>query len=178
MNKGKLVIIVGCMLSGKTTKLISIAQDLIKNGKKVGIFHPAIDTRYKLNAISSHAGGSMESHALSLNTKHIEKGDLQVAIIDEVHFFNENILEAIEGLLNEGVDVYIGALNKDYLAKPFATVEKVLPLVDKKIELKARCSVCQQPAEFSYRTTASKDLFFIGGAESYEPRCGKHYNHV
>ncbi len=176
MEKGKLTVILGCMFSGKTTKLIEITQDLLRQSKKVGIFHPIIDTRYKVNAINSHAGNSIDSQALDLNTAHIPTKGMEVVVIDEVHFFNDSIVHAIEELLNAGVDVYAGGLNKNFLAQPFATVEKILPLADKKIELYAKCSVCDRPAEFSYRKTTSQDLFVIGGAESYEPRCAEHYN--
>ena len=175
-KQGKLTIIFGCMFAGKTTRLIAIIQELIANGKKVEIFHPEIDTRYGLNAITSHEGVVLKSRALSLDTFHITEGDMQVAVIDETHFFRENCYTVIAELLREGVDVYIGALNKDYLGHPFPIVEKLLPLAREIEQLYARCSICGQSADFSYRTSGATSLFVVGGAESYEPRCALHFS--
>ena len=81
--KGKLTVITGCMFSGKTTKVITLAQEAIKSGKQIAIFYPEIDTRYTKNYITSHDMIQLPSKALPIDVTTIDPQDAELILLDE-----------------------------------------------------------------------------------------------
>lgn len=177
MQKGKLTVIYGCMFAGKTTKLIEDVNALLAKGIKVAVFHPVIDTRYKLNAIAAHNGESHESQALDLDIKHIEKDGYKAVALDEMNFFSDSVIIAIKELLKAGIDVYVAGLDNNYLGEPFPVVQKLMDMADEKIELFAKCNICGKPAMYTFRTVKNDALIVVGGTDMYEARCKEHFKY-
>jgi thymidine kinase len=49
-------------------------------------------------------------------------------------------------------------------------------LATERVELSAKCAVCQQEAHYTYRTIDSTDLVLVGHNDTYESRCETHWN--
>jgi len=179
--KGKLTVITGCMFSGKTTRVIALAQSALQNGKEIEIYYPEIDARYSKNYITSHDSLQLPSKALPLDILFIDAGDKELVFIDEVQFFKFTIVQAITAMLEKGIDVVASGLDTNYRAEPFGSVPDLTTMADEVIMLEARCVVCQRPATFTQRVVgdhfASKDdkTIVVGGEEMYEARCAKHF---
>lgn len=171
MKKGALTLITGCMFAGKTTKLIQLANQFKKENKQFQIYYPAIDHRYKQDQITSHNQIGFPSRPLSVGTKAINPKEFQVVIIDEIQFFEDFIIQAIQKLTKNGVEVIVSGLDKDFRGEPFSTTQQITKIANKIIHLTAICSVCQKFATFSQRVSASEKLVLIGGEETYQPRC-------
>jgi thymidine kinase len=177
MKKGLLIVITGCMFSGKTTKLINLAQKAIHEGKNIDVFYPEIDTRYRKNYITSHDKLQLNSTPLPITIEAILDTGKNIIFIDEVHFFQTGIIAAIEKLLHEGVDVVIGGLDRNFRAEAFPITEALMKFADQIIVLKAKCNICSKDATYTYRVNAKKDdaTIVVGGADMYEARCHEHY---
>jgi thymidine kinase len=165
------------MFSGKTTKLIHFARKAISEGKHIEVFYPEIDIRYKKDHIVSHNELSYPSKPLPLHVEIIPYVDCDAIFIDEVQFFQTGIMSAIEKLLQAGIDVVVGGLDKDYRAKPFGSVPALMAMADEVIELMAKCNICGKDATYTFRVNAKQDdeTIVIGGTDLYEARCEQHY---
>lgn len=177
MKKGKLTLITGCMFSGKTTRVIAMAQEAVALNRNIEIYYPEIDTRYTKNYITSHDALQLPSKSLPIDTTSIVSDDKEVIFIDEIHFFKPEILHAIERLVDEGIDMIVSGLDKNFRGEGFGIVPDVMTMADEVITLEANCVVCQKPATFSQRVVgdhfASKEdkTIVIGGQDLYEARC-------
>jgi thymidine kinase len=177
MPKGMLILITGCMFSGKTTRLIHFANKALDDGKKIEIYYPEIDTRYGENHITSHDGVKLLSKALPVNISAIPYVGEQVIFIDELHFFGNGMVAAIDELQQKGVDLIVSGLDTDYRNKPFGIMPAVMHLADEIIQLKAKCTICGNDATYTFRKDAKKDdeTIVVGGTDLYEARCEEHY---
>lgn len=179
--KGALTVITGCMFSGKTTRVITLAQEAVAHGEKIEIFYPEIDTRYTKNYITSHDAIQLPSKALPIDVADIDPENKQLIFLDEIHFFKETIVGAIQKLLDTGVGVVASGLDKNFRGDPFEITKKLISIADEVIVLEAHCVVCQKPAMYSQRIVgdhfASKDdkTIVIGGEDMYEARCSEHF---
>ncbi|MBP9718992.1 MAG: thymidine kinase [Candidatus Levybacteria bacterium] len=179
--KGKLTVITGCMFSGKTTRLILLAQEALAIGKKIEIFYPEIDNRYTKNYITSHDMLQLPSQALPLDVTRIDAHDKEVVFIDEVQFFKPTIIGVIEKMREQGIVVIASGLDTNYRAEPFGSVPDLMTMADEVVTLHARCVVCQKDATRTQRVVgdrfAKKDdkTIVIGGEDLYEARCVEHF---
>lgn len=181
MAKGKLTLITGCMFSGKTTNVIILAQKALEERKSIEIYYPEIDTRYTKNYITSHDWIQLPSKALPIDTVSMNIEGKEVIFLDELHFFKDTILKAVDEVVAGGVDVVVSGLDKDFRGDQFPITKELIKKADEVIRLEAKCVVCQKPATFSQRIVgdhfASKDdkTIVVGGEEMYEARCAEHF---
>src|SRR5690606_20256381 len=92
----------------------------------------------------------------------------RLVAIDEAQFFNKAFISEIRRVLNKGIDVVAGGLDKDYLNRPFGLMDTLIQDADEKNQLFAKCEQCGADAEFSYRKSDNKVLVLIGHKEYYE----------
>jgi thymidine kinase len=177
MQKGKLTVITGCMFSGKTTRLITLAQQAKENGKRIEIFYPEIDTRYTKNYITSHDMVQLPSTPIPITTNLIRGEGKDIVFLDEIHFFKDSIIAAIKDTLSKGIAVTVSGLDTDFRGNPFLLTKQLQDNADEVIYVKAICVVCQKEATRSQRVIgdhfAKKDdkTIVIGGEDMYEARC-------
>jgi thymidine kinase len=171
LQKGKLEIICGSMFSGKTKELITRAQNAITAKKKVIVFKPKIDNRYNSDVIISH-----DSETINCKTVDTAKQILSlsknydVVAIDEIQFFNPQIIDTCIDLINKGKRVIGAGLDIDYLGNPFGSVPQLLAIADEIKKFNAKCK-CGNLAYISYRLAKEKSQILIGEKQEYEPRC-------
>jgi len=174
--RGSISAFVGCMFSGKTTKLLHRLDDL--SITDFVVCKHIIDDRYRADAIVSHGGKSCEAVSVQSAQEILStvKPDTQLVAIDEAHFFDESLVEVVESLYARNVDVLFTALDRDSWGRSFVVVEKLCAIADETIVLQATCAKCQKPADRTQRLTPIIDGCMVGGAESYEPRCQSCWN--
>lgn len=178
---GYVEVITGCMFAGKTEELIRRINVLEFAKKKVLVFKPLIDNRYSENAIVSHAG----SQATSINAKDarevysycIQHPEYDVIAIDEVQFYDEDIILVIEELAKMGKRVMVAGLDTDFRGEPFGVMPKLLTMAEFVTKLTAVCVQCGSPATRTQRLVNDKPakysdpIIMVGAAEAYEARC-------
>ncbi len=182
---GYVEVISGCMFAGKTEELIRRIKVLEFAKKNVLVFKPAIDNRYSDTKVVSHAGGSVESFVVSDARSILDfiKDDTDVVAIDEVQFFEEDILLVVDYLAKKGIRVMAAGLDTDFRAEPFGVMPQLITQAEFVTKLTAVCVKCGAPATRTQRIVNGKPARFtdpiimVGAAESYEARC-RHCHEV
>lgn len=169
---GWIEVVVGSMFSGKTEELIRRLRRAQIANQKVGIFKPAIDTRYSETEVVSHAGASIPSQAVTSSQQILLlAGDVKVVAIDEAQFFDAGIVNVAMELANSGVRVIVAGLDMDYTGKPFGPIPAILANAEFVTKVHAICQKCGSLANYSFRKAAVASQVLLGEKDSYEPRC-------
>lgn len=170
-DSGHILLIYGCMFSGKTTELIRRLEGL--GAEEVAAFKHAIDRRYRTDAIVSHGGLAIAAQALAMAEEmpmHVAPG-VRVVAIDEAHFFGDALVAVIGELARAGKRVVVTALEPDSWGRPFRVVAALRRVADDVVFRTATCARCGATADRTQRLTPIMNGQLVGGAESYEPRC-------
>ena len=177
MNIRDFTLISGCMFSGKTTKLIEFyAGSICDDFEKIAI-KPLLDTRYAPHLINAHSGLQLPGHRVSkpeeINT--IVGDSHREVYIDEVQFFHPHIYQVIIDLYISGKRIYAAGLDRDSNGDTFGAMAELKTLAGEFIYLKAKCQVCGNPAEYTFRKAESTSQVLVGHADLYEARCQIHW---
>lgn len=178
-REGWIEVICGCMFAGKTEELIRRINVLSYARKNILVFKPKIDDRYSTTGIASHAGSKVPCIVISeakeiLN--HVNY-DTDVVAIDEVQFFDEDVVDICEYLADSGLRVMVAGLDKDFRGEPFGVLPDLLTRAEFVTKLTAVCAKCGAPATRTQRIINGKPASFndpivlVGAKEAYEPRC-------
>lgn len=178
-REGWIEVICGCMFAGKTEELIRRINVLSYARKNILVFKPKIDNRYSTTEIASHAGSKVPCIVISeakeiLN--HVNY-DTDVVAIDEVQFFDEDVVDICEYLADSGLRVMVAGLDKDFRGEPFGVLPDLLTRAEFVTKLTAVCAKCGAPATRTQRIINGKPASFndpivlVGAKEAYEPRC-------
>ena len=108
------------MFSGKTEELIKQLKEANLANQKTLIVKPKIDSRYEKNKIVSHNNTSLDCMPID-SSKEIIKlvQDVKVVGIDEAQFFDSNITDVCQKLIDKGIQVIVAGLDMDYKKNPF-----------------------------------------------------------
>jgi len=169
---GWIEVICGAMFSGKTEELIRRIRRAKIAKQKVGIFKPAIDTRYHHEDVVSHNANSIPSVPVA-NAANILPlaAEYEVVGIDEAQFFDEQLPQVATTLANQGKRVIIAGLDMDYQGKPFGCMPELMAIAEFVTKVHAICVRCGALASYSFRKVAAADTILLGETDSYEPRC-------
>ena len=182
-KKGYLEVICGCMFAGKTEELIRRIKVLEFAKKKILVFKPAIDDRYSKTKVVSHAGSSTESIVISSAEEILDyvKEDTDVVAIDEVQFFDHDIIYVCNELCARGIRVMVAGLDTDFRAEPFGPMAELITSAEFVTKLTAVCTKCGAPATRTQRlvngapASYNDPTILVGAAEAYEARCRHCY---
>jgi len=180
MNNYKFELIAGPMACGKTEELMRRIRRAKIANKKVQIFTPTVDTRSKMNHIESRNGLTQMAIVVKDSNELLSLIDMNDNIIgiDELQFFDDNIINVIKKIISLKIKVIAAGLDLDFKGDPFGSMSALLALADKVDKLTAICMKCG--SEFGIRTqrlidgkpaTLDSPLILIGGDECYEARC-------
>lgn len=186
----RLTVISGPMFAGKTEELIRLIARAELAGRKVQVFKPIIDNRWgKIDKISSHTGRQCEAKPVedSLDIlAHLNQAT-QVVAIDEIQFFDSQIVEVIAEIIEQNIEVITAGIPLDFRGEPFGQMPLILALADKIIGLTAVCTytdngiICGKEATRSQRLVNGKPahysepILLIAAEEFYAPRCPDHH---
>ncbi len=180
---GSIEVVCGPMFSGKTEELMRRVRRAQIARQKIQIFKPAVDTRYDDEAVVSHSGQSIKSEPVTSSVDILLrlKDSTRVVAIDEVQFFDENIVKVVTKLARRGFRVICAGLDLDYKAQPFGPMPELLCIADQVTKIHAICTICGAPATRSQRLIKSldknTDQFMLGETDHYEARCRAHYEY-
>lgn len=168
------MLICGCMFSGKTDRLI----EWLDRAKRLGItakaFKHARDYRYAVGQLVSH-DGLRASAVPVMDAGGIweRAGDARLIMIDEAQFFGSDLVDVCRRLADQGREVVVAGLDRDSWGLPFGPVPALVRMADEVLYIQSVCARCGEVADHTQRTAPIEERDMIGGAESYEPRCGK-----
>ena len=183
MDSYSFELITGPMSCGKTEELLRRIRRCIIAKKKVAVISPDVDTRAKGDYIESRNGLWLDAIKVknSIQILSVVK-DAEVVAIDELQFFDKNIIDVISVLMKEGRKVIGTGLELDFKAEPFGSMPELMCIATTVDKLHAVCMKCG--CEHATRTQRlingkpadkSSPLIMIGGDETYEARCIKCY---
>lgn len=178
-REGWIEVICGCMFAGKTEELIRRINVLSYARKNILVFKPKIDDRYSTTEIASHAGSKVPCIVISEAKGILDhvNYDTDVVAIDEVQFFDEDVVDICEYLADSGLRVMVAGLDKDFRGEPFGVLPDLLTRAEFVTKLTAVCAKCGAPATRTQRIINGKPASFndpivlVGAKEAYEPRC-------
>ncbi len=180
---GSIEVICGSMFSGKTDELIRRLRRAAIARQKIQVFKPAIDVRYAVEKVTSHAGTEFDAipveKAADIHT-HLDK-DTTVVAIDEAQFFNNEIIAITDELAARGLRVLVAGLDTDFRSEPFGPMPALMAKAEQVDKLQAICMVCGEPACRTQRLVNGKParyddpVVIVGAAEMYEARCRAHH---
>ena len=185
MNSGySFELITGPMSCGKTEELLRRIRRCEIAGKCIKVFSPEIDTRESGNYIKSRNGLTTDAIKVkySLQILKIVNKEDEVIAIDELQFFDSNIVKVISILMNQGKKIIGTGLELDFKSEPFGSMPELMCIATSVDKLHAVCMKCG--SEHATRTQRlingkpadkSSPLIMIGGDETYEARCIKCY---
>ncbi|MCR4296363.1 MAG: thymidine kinase [Elusimicrobia bacterium] len=170
---GWMEIVVGSMFSGKTQELIRRLRLAQIARQKVQVFNSALDVRYAKDHIVSHDLVKTPSIAVAKAKDILKKiaSDTQVVGIDEVQFFDADIVGVCEKLAGEGRRVIVAGLDQDFRGEPFETTARLMALSEFVTKNLAICMLCGNPANRSQRLSGGRKVVEVGASDKYEARC-------
>jgi len=161
------------MFSGKSEELIRRLRRAVIARKRVQVFKPAIDNRYSLSEIVTHADVRMRSEPVNDAAEIVTKldGRTQVVGVDESNFFGPELARVANQLADSGKQVIIAGLDTDFMGRPFAPMPDLLAIAESITKTLAICMRCGAPAKHTQRLMGSDELIMVGAEGAYEARC-------
>lgn len=192
INESWIVVITGPMFCGKTTEMLRIINRYSYAGIKTIAFSSILDTRSNSDFIISRDGYKIKAIKVNHSNEIIDcilknkiDESFKIIAIDEVQFFDEEIVNVVRKLAKLKFIVICCGLDLDYKGNPFGPMPNLLAVADDVIKLNAICMVCGAPASKTFLLN-SKNIkgiksetneIIIGDSEKYEARCNKHFNY-
>jgi thymidine kinase len=180
---GSVEVICGSMFSGKTDELIRRLVRATIAKQKVQVFKPAIDVRYAVEKVTSHAGANYDAipveKAADIRSK--LDADTTVVAIDEAQFMDAEVVNVARELANKGIRVLVAGLDQDFRGEPFGPMPALMSHAERVDKLHAICMVCGDEASRTQRLVNGKParyddpVVIVGASEMYEARCRRHH---
>ena len=176
---GWIEVICGGMFSGKSEELIRRIRRASIARQTVQAFKPAIDDRYSDLHIASHIGGTIAAIGVERAADILDQvqPDASVVAIDEIQFFEEDVIRVCRDLADAGKRVVVSGLDLDFRGEPFGVMPRLLAIAEYVDKLQAVCVCCGSPATRTQRLIEGQPagwddpVILVGAHEHYEPRC-------
>jgi thymidine kinase len=191
-----LEIILGCMFSGKSTRLVEIYKQCVFCNISVAVINHSLDNRYDDELLSTHDQIKIPciktDKLMDVWTDDIKLEDSidliprindkfkialsNVILINEGQFFPD-LEEFVRILLDNGKQIYVCGLDGDFERKKFGKLLDLIPLCDKVTKLTSLCSLCKNgtPGIFSKRISEETEQTVVG-TTNYIPVCRNCYD--
>jgi thymidine kinase len=175
----------GTMDSAKSMNLLAVAHNYRKQGKRVLLMKPRLDTRFGSAKISSRCGLEAEADVMVDEGDSLDPRDfagLDCVLVDEVQFLSPSVIEDLRRItVDPGVPVICYGLRTDFRTKLFPGAQRLMELADRIEEVKVTCQYCAKKAICNLRfvngtPTVIGPQIQLGAEESYAPVCWSHYD--
>lgn len=182
-HTGSIEVVCGSMFSGKTDELIRRLRRATIAKQKVQVFKPAIDIRFAIEKVTSHAGSEYAAIPVNESSEIVERLDRDTTVVgvDEAQFFDAGIIDIVTVLADRGIRVIVAGLDTDFRAEPFGPMPILMAKAEKVDKLQAICMSCGEPASRTQRLVNGSPanyhdpVVIVGASEMYEARCRKHH---
>lgn len=180
---GSVEVVCGSMFSGKTDELIRRLVRATIAKQKVQVFKPAIDIRYAVEKVASHAGSTYDAIPVQSSNEIRSKLDKDTTVvgIDEAQFFDTEIIEVVKELATKNVRVIVAGLDTDFRGEPFGSMPELMSEAEDVLKLHAICMTCGGNASRTQRLVNGNParyddpVVIVGASELYEARCRLHH---
>jgi len=173
-------IILGCMYSGKTSKVIKECKKWNSINRKSLCINFDGDNRYGEDEnLYSHDLNSVQCVKVN-NLSQIEKKMIlenDLILINEAQFFDD-LIECCSIWCDEyKKNIIVSGLDGDFKRQPFGKILDLIPMADSVTKLTAYCTICKDGtlAPFTKRITNEKEQIVIGSS-NYIAVCRKCFN--
>ena len=124
----KFELITGPMSCGKTEELLRRLRRVTLAGKKIKVFSPIVDTRVLADCIESRTGSRREARKIKRAIEILDyiTTDDEVIAIDELQFFDSDIIFVIRTLVANGKKGIGAGLELDFKEEPFGCINNVI----------------------------------------------------
>ncbi len=182
-SSGRIEVICGSMFCGKSEELIRRSRRAVIAKQELQVFKPSIDDRYSVLHVTSHSGQNIEALAISKAREILENlsTPTTVVAVDEVQFFDAEIVSVAQELAARGIRVILAGLDMDFRGEPFGPIPQLLSIAEDVTKLHAICVVCGEDACRTQRLVNGEParyddpIIMVGAQEAYEARCRKHH---
>src|SRR4051812_29751771 len=172
------------MDSAKSMNLLAVAHNYRKQGKRVLLVKPRLDTRFGAAKISSRSGLEADADLMidqdtTLDPREFE--GLDCVLVDEAQFLPPAVIEDLRRIpFDPGVPVICYGLRTDFRTRLFAGAQRLMELADRIEEVKVTCQYCGKKAICNLRfvngaPTVRGPQIQLGADEQYAPVCWTHY---
>ncbi|WP_027119782.1 thymidine kinase [[Mycoplasma] testudinis] len=181
-QSGWVEVICGPMFAGKSEELIRKINRVRYAEVNFLVFKPLVDSRSK--GVESRDGRYVDAIVVSDAYKiydHVDEKHPDLVAIDEAQFFGNEIIEVVQTLADNGINVLIAGLERDFKGEPFGPIPALLTIAERITKLTAICTECGAEATRSQRLIDGKEApynspqILIGNQESYTARCRHHH---
>ena len=177
-NGGWLEVVCGPMFSGKSEELIRRLRRAEIAGLRVVMVKPQIDDRFDISHVVSHSGAKMRAVGIdsSAGIRRFAEG-VDVVGVDEVQFFDQEVVSVCCELADRGLRVIAAGLDSDFRGEPFGPMPELLARADLLDKLQAVCHRCGGAATRTQRLVDGKPApidgktIQVGALDAYEARC-------
>ncbi|WP_033159965.1 thymidine kinase [Mycoplasmoides alvi] len=182
-QSGWIEVICGPMFAGKSEELIRRVNRWSFANIKCLVFKPDVDSRNK--DVRSRDGrhiAAITIHDPYDMYKHVDTQRPDLVAIDEVQFFGDEIIEIVQTFADNGINVLVAGLDRDFRGEPFGSIPALLTIAEKVTKLTAICTECGAEASRTQRlingnpAPYESPLILIGNQESYTARCRHHHS--
>ena len=182
-STGSIEVITGSMFCGKTDELIRRLRRATIARQKVQVFKPAIDVRYAVEKVTSHAGADFDAIPVERAAEILSKLDEDTTVvgIDEAQFMDADVVRVAQELAELDKRVLVAGLDMDFRGEPFGPMPVLMSKAERVDKLHAICMVCGEEASRTQRLVNGKParyddpVVIVGAAELYEARCRLHH---
>ncbi|NJL92587.1 MAG: thymidine kinase [Anaerolineae bacterium] len=182
-RSGRLELICGSMFSGKTEELIRRLRRASIAQQQVQVFKHSLDQRYDEIKLASHSGADLAALPVTSAAEILAnlRPETTVVGIDEVQFFDYEIVALVQELADRSLRVVMAGLDLDFRGEPFGPIPYLLSVAEYVDKYHAICMVCGEDACRTQRLVNGQPAYYddpvilVGARESYEPRCREHH---
>lgn len=175
----------GTMDSAKSMNLLAVAHNYRKQGKRVLLMKPRLDTRFGAAKISSRSGLEAEADVLIDDETALDPAlfaGLDCVLVDEAQFLPPAVIDELRRItIDPGVPVICYGLRTDFRTHLFPGSQRLMELADAIEEVKVTCQYCHRKATCNLRfvngePTVRGPQIQLGAEEHYAPVCWAHYD--
>jgi thymidine kinase len=171
-------VLYGPMFSGKSRGLIKRLDQAVETGQTTIAIRPAVGLHVK--PVIWSRDGFERPAMLARSGAEVSRliGASSFVVLDEIQFFDDDLLDAI-GDVADDVRVVAAGLDLDFRGETFGVTLKLAERASSVTRLTAVCTKCGRPASMTQRLDGglpaprSAPTVVLEDAASYEPRCSR-----
>lgn len=170
----------GAMGSAKTLNLLAVAHNYQRQGKRVFLIKPRLDTRFGEDAITSRAGLAAPADLCVDESTKLGAFDVDCILVDEAQFLSVSVIDDLRRITIQcDIPVICYGLRTDYRTRLFPGSARLMEVADTIEEIKTTCQHCDRKATCNLRLVDGRAALdgptvLIGDAQ-YVSVCWQHW---